>query len=94
MNRLVPIRYRLPDGHGGFVKTPLSFQSLTTTAISCPAGGTVINEVGSGNPGPTYDPTTGAFTYTWHTGFSLGCRRLTFKLRDGKSYSLNFKITQ
>jgi hypothetical protein len=91
-NTVVPVRYRLPDGNGGFVSNVTSFYGTGLKTISCSDGGTVLNEVGNPNVGLSYDAATGTFTHNWHTGSTPGCRMLQINLRDGTGYAVQFRI--
>ena len=91
---LVPVRWRLPDGHGGFVSNPASFASATVGSLSCGSAPAVpLGDTASGAAGLSFDAATGTFTYNWATNASwTGCRKLTIKLRDNSVHELRFKL--
>ena len=91
---LVPIRWRLPDGHGGYVSHPGSFVSATVGSLSCGSAPMVpLNDSAQGPAGLSFDESTGTFTYNWQTGSSwTGCRKLTIKLRDNSLHELRFRF--
>jgi hypothetical protein len=91
---LVPIRWRLPDGRGGFVTDPASFSSATVGSLTCGSAPVVpLNDSASGPAGISFDPATSSFTYNWQTGASwTGCRRLTIKLKDNSLHELRFRF--
>ena len=91
---LVPIRWQLPDGNGGFVTNPASFTSATVGSLTCGSAPVVpFNDATSGPAGIAFDSATNAFTYNWQTGASwTGCRKLTIKLRDNTLHELRFRF--
>jgi len=91
---LVPIRWQLPDGNGGFVTNPASFTSATVGSLTCGSAPVVpYNDAASGPSGIDFDPATNMFTYNWQTSTSwTGCRKLTIKLRDNTLHELRFKF--
>jgi hypothetical protein len=91
---LVPIRWQLPDGNGGFVTNPASFTSATVGSLTCGSAPVVaFNDTASGPAGIAYDSATNTFTYNWQTVASwTGCRKLTIKLRDNTLHELRFKL--
>jgi sugar lactone lactonase YvrE len=91
---LVPIRWQLPDGHGGFVTNPASFVSATVGSLSCGSDPVQpLVDSFDGLAGLNYDESTHSFVYNWQTGASwTGCRKLTIKLRDSTTHELRFKF--
>jgi hypothetical protein len=91
---LVPIRWQLPDGNGGFVTNPASFTSATVGSLTCGSAPVVaFNDTAGGPAGIAYDSATNTFTYNWQTSTSwTGCRKLTIKLRDNTLHELRFKF--
>ena len=91
---LVPIRWQLPDGRGGFVTNTASFASATVGSLSCGGAPSVpLDDTASGPSGISYDASTNTFTYNWQTsGNWTGCRRLTIKLRDNRTQELRFRF--
>ncbi len=91
---IVPVRWTLPDGRGGFVSKPASFVSATVGSLSCGSAPVVpLNDTGTGPAGLSFDAATGTFTYNWATSASwTGCRKLTIKLRDYTLHELRFKF--
>ena len=91
---LVPIRFRLPDGNGGFVSNTASFTSATVATLTCGGAAVVaLNDAASGAAGIGYDASTSTFTYNWQTSASwTGCRKLTLKLKDNSTRELRFKF--
>jgi len=91
---LVPIRWQLPDGNGGFVTNPASFTSATVGSLSC-GSATVAPypDTASGPAGISFDAATNSFVYNWQTSASwTGCRKLTIKLRDNTLHELRFRF--
>jgi hypothetical protein len=90
---LVPIRWKLPDGNGGFVTNTASFSSATVQSISCSGTVVPLNDPATGPAGISFDPSTNVFTYNWQTSASwTGCRKLVIKLKDGVQHELIFKF--
>ena len=90
---LVPLRWRLPDGRGGYVTNPASFVSATVSTFSCSGGIVALNDVASGPAGLSFDAATGTFTYNWQTGADwTGCRKLIIKLKDNSTHEARFKF--
>jgi hypothetical protein len=91
---LVPIRWQLPDGRGGFITNPASFTSATVGSLTC-GSATVVPypETSGGSSGITFDSGTSTFIYNWQTSASwTGCRKLTIKLRDNTLHELRFRF--
>jgi hypothetical protein len=91
---LVPIRWRLPDGHGGFVSNTASFTSATVGSLACGSDTAVpLNDTATGPAGISFDASSSTFTYHWQTSASwTGCRKLTIKLKDASLHELRFKF--
>lgn len=91
---LVPIRWQLPDGNGGFVTNPASFTSATVGSLTCGSAPVVpYPETASGMAGISFDAATNTFTYNWQTSASwTGCRKLTIRLRDNTLRELRFRF--
>lgn len=91
---LVPVRWQLPDGNGGFVSNPASFASASVGWLSCGNAPAVpLTDTASGAAGISFDAATHSFTYNWQTGSSwTGCRKLTIKLRDKSLHELRFRF--
>jgi hypothetical protein len=90
---LVPVRWRLPDGHGGFVSNPASFVSATVATFSCTGSVVALNDTATGAAGLSFNAATGTFTYNWTTDAGwTGCRKLTIKLKDNSTRELRFKF--
>jgi sugar lactone lactonase YvrE len=91
--QLVPIRWRLPDGNGGFVSSTASFTGTSVTTVSCTGLTPVpLDDPAAGPSGITFDPATHVFTYNWQSGNWSGCRRLQLRFRDGSSRELLFRF--
>ena len=91
---VVPIRWKLPDGHGGHVTNTASFASATVGSLSCGSAPVVpLGDAAVGAGGISFDATTNTFTYNWQTGANWsGCRKLSLKLRDGSLRELRFRF--
>ena len=91
---LVPIRWQLPDGRGGYVKNTASFTSATVGSLTCGSAATVpLNDTATGAEGISYDAATQSFVYNWQTSAGwTGCRKLTIKLKDNTTHELRFKF--
>jgi hypothetical protein len=91
---LVPIRWQLPDGHGGYVRNTASFVSATVATLSCGSASVVPYGESSGSPeGISFDDSNHTFTYNWATSADwTGCRKLTIKLKDNTTHVLRFKF--
>jgi hypothetical protein len=91
---LVPVRWRLPDGQGGFVSNPASFVSATVGTLTCGSAAVEpLTDAATGPAGLSFDAATGTFTYNWQTNAGwAGCRRLTIKLKDNSTHQLRFKF--
>jgi hypothetical protein len=90
---LVPLRWRLPDGRGGFVTNPASFVSATVSTFTCSGSSVSLNDVASGSEGLSFDAASGTFTYNWQTNAGwTGCRKLIIKLKDNSTHEARFKF--
>ncbi len=91
--RLVALKWRLPDGNGGFTSQIASFNSLTTTSVACPSGPlNPVTEQGTGGVGLRYDAPTSTFIYNWSSGSTTGCRKVVIKLLDNVTHEIRFKV--
>jgi sugar lactone lactonase YvrE len=91
-SRTIPIKWRLPDGNGGYVSNPASFQSLSQTFITCPSGPINTITETAGGSGLRYDAPTSSFIYSWTTGAQSSCRNVHITLSDGTTHDLLFKV--
>jgi hypothetical protein len=90
---LVPLRWRLPDGNGGYVTSTGSFSSVASTTVSCPSGAVPYNETATGGTGIRFDAATNAFSYNWQSSSSFtGCKQIFITLKDGTQHDLVFKF--
>jgi hypothetical protein len=91
---LVPIRWQLPDGRGGYVRNTASFVSATVATLTCGSASVVPYGESSGSPeGISFDDSNHTFTYNWATSADwTGCRKLTIKLKDNTTHVLRFKF--
>jgi sugar lactone lactonase YvrE len=91
---LVPIRWQLPDGNGGFVTNTASFSSASVGSLTCGSAPVVpYGDTAGGPAGITFDAATNSFVYNWQTTASwTGCRKLTIKLKDNSLHELRFKF--
>jgi hypothetical protein len=90
---LVPLRWRLPDGNGGYVTSTASFSSVATTTVSCPTGAVAYNDTATGGSGISFNSATNAFTYNWQSSSSFtGCKQIFITLKDGSQHDLVFKF--
>ena len=89
----VPLRWRLPDGQGGYVTSTASYQSVSVTTIACPADAEPLGEVTTAPAGISFDAVSNTFAYNWSIGSSWsGCRSVIIRLRDGSLHELHFKV--
>jgi sugar lactone lactonase YvrE len=89
----VPIRWRLPDGNGGFVTNTSSYQSITVTNYNCSGDSVPFGETTTGPVGISFNAADNTFTYNWNTGTNLAsCRSVVIRLRDGVSHEILFTI--
>jgi hypothetical protein len=91
---LVPIRFQLPDGHGGYVSNLVAFTSATVGSLSCNGqAGAPLNDTATGPAGISYDAANQVFVYNWQTSSSwTGCRKLTIKLKDNTTHEVRFRF--
>jgi hypothetical protein len=90
---LVPLRWRLPDGNGGFVTSTASYSSVASTTVSCPSGAVAYNDTATGGSGIKFDSATNVFTYNWQSSSSFtGCKQIFITLKDGTQHDLVFKF--
>ena len=90
---LVPLRWRLPDGAGGFVTNPASFVSATVSTFTCSGSSVALNDAATGPEGLGFDAPTGTFIYNWQTDAGwTGCRKLVIKLKDNSTHEARFKF--
>jgi len=91
---LVPIRWQLPDGHGGFVTNLASFSSATVGTLTCGSAPVApLNDTSGAPAGISFDAASNSFIYNWQTSSSwTGCRKLTIKLKDNSLHELRFKF--
>jgi len=91
---LVPIRWQLPDGNGGFVSNTASFVSASVGSLTCGGAAAVpLVDAATGPAGISFDTSNSTFTYHWQTNAGwTGCRKLTIKLRDNSLHELRFQF--
>ena len=90
---LVPLRWRLPDGNGGFVTSTASYSSVASTTVSCPAGAVAYNDTATGGTGISFNASTNVFTYNWQSSSSfVGCKQIFITLKDDTQHDLVFKF--
>jgi hypothetical protein len=92
----IPVKWRLTDAAGNPVSDPSSFVSLTSVNLNCDtlAGGTEssIEETSAGSSGLQYLG-DGNWQYNWKTpkSYANSCRTMQLNLKDGTTYTANFK---
>lgn len=91
----IPVKFSLSGNQGlnifaaGFPKSAVG--SCDPHAVAEPIEETVT----AGSSSLTYDATADQYTYVWKTDKAwTGCRTLTLKFVDGKSYHANFNFTK
>jgi hypothetical protein len=95
--RVVPIKWSLLDGDGGYLSDLATFRSLTSQPFSCSNGGAVDQIEEAVRPGGavlSYDPLTNQFQYNWKTAnnWKGKCRVLILELSDGQKQYANFRF--
>jgi beta propeller repeat protein len=92
----VPVKWQLPDGHGGFIGSLSAVTSLTFGEVADFGGApdTEIEAPTAGASGLRYDAATQQFVFTWKTERSMAGRSfvLVLRLNDGQEYYANFKL--
>ncbi len=92
-NTRVPIRWQLPDGHGGFVTNTAAFKSITSSSWSCGSTASVPYTATTTAPvGISFDWATASLVYSWSTGSTAVCRTVQIELRDGSQHEVYFKV--
>jgi hypothetical protein len=95
--RVIPVKWSLMDGEGGYVSDLSTFESLTSVQVPCDGGAAtspVEESMTSGSSGLSYDPQTNQFKYNWKTAKNwVGtCRMMTLGLTDGTQQSAQFRF--
>jgi len=95
----VPLKWQLPDGHGGFISDVGVVTSIKTQQFNCniPSAfiGSAVELIGSTNrAGLRYDAEKNQFVYNWQTSSSWKgtCRAVILTLNDGSTYRANFSF--
>lgn len=91
---VVPVKWQLPDGKGGFISDLSVVAGITYRSTACDFSSS-INDIPtdiSGNSGLHYDTSTNQFIYNWKTPKIPGCYLLTLRLNDGSEYPANFQL--
>jgi hypothetical protein len=89
---VVPVKWQLPDGKGGFISDPNVVLPFTYRLGSCSLSTSEFTADTSGNTGLRYDTTTNQYIYNWKTPNTAGCYVLVLKLNDGSEYTANFAL--
>jgi HYR domain len=89
----IPIKFSLSGYKGlNIFETGYPASGIVACNFADPAA-TVEETVNAGGSSLSYDPGADQYTYVWKTEKSWsGCRMLAVKLKDGKTYSANFKF--
>jgi len=92
----IPVKWKLTDAAGNPVSDPSSFMGLTSSAVNCgsfegtespveesPPGASGLQYLGDGN-----------WQYNWKTPkeYAGKCRTMILNLKDGTTYTANFKF--
>jgi len=92
----VPVKWQLPDGHGGFISTLGAITSITFQKINCANVSSTLTDpvetTATGNTG--LRSTANQYIYNWQTSKSWAgsCYVLNLSLNDGSKYSANFQL--
>ena len=95
--RVVPIKWSLLDGNGGYMSDLATFRSLTSQFVNCNDSGSSDQIEELATPGGTvlsYDPLTNQFQYNWKTAnnWKGKCRVVILELSDGQKQYANFRF--
>ena len=91
----VPVKFQLPDGHGGFVSDLAAVASITFGQVADFASAPDSEvEATAGASGLRYDAAAQQFVFTWKTDKTMAGRSyvLVLSLNDGTEYDANFKL--
>jgi parallel beta-helix repeat protein len=89
---VVPVKWQLPDGSGGFISDLKVVLPFTYRLGSCSSSTSEFPADTSGNTGLRYDTTTNQYIYNWKTPNIAGCYMLVLKLNDDSEYTANFAL--
>jgi HYR domain/REJ domain len=92
----VPVKFNLSGNQGLSIMSPGFPGSYQNTCGSDALADTVEETVTAGSSSLTYDPVADQYIYVWKTDKSWAgtCRQLQVKLKDGKMYWADFKLTK
>jgi len=96
---VVPVKWQLPDGSGGYISDLSVMDSILCQEIDCGDYGSVIgNPVpaeSSGGSGLRYDTAANQYIFNWGTDSSMAgrCYVLILRLNDGSEYRANFAMS-
>jgi hypothetical protein len=94
----IPVKWQLPDGHGGFISDLGAITSIRFQQVNCSNISTTLTDpvetTATGGTGLRYDFTANQYIYNWQTSKSWAgnCYVLLLKLNDGKQYLANFTL--
>jgi len=94
----IPVKWQLPDGHGGFISDLGVVTSITFQKINCANVSSTLTDpvetTATGNTGLRYDFTANKYIYNWQTSKSWAgsCYVFNLLLNDGSKYSANFQL--
>ena len=98
IGRTIPIKWQLPDGHGGFIATAVASTTLKIDSVSCagqPDGTPPFAPAGSGATALRYDPTRQQYVFNWKTtGLAPGCYSLLVNPGDGVVRTTRVQLTK
>jgi hypothetical protein len=92
----VPVKFNLSGNQGLSIMSSGFPGSYPNTCGSDALADTVEETVTAGSSSLTYDPVADQYIYVWKTDKSWAgtCRQLQVKLKDGKLYWADFKLTK
>lgn len=96
----MPVKWRLPDGRGGFVGDLGAVIAIQLQEVACADFSTVLSAPAqaetSGGAGLRYDAFAGQYIYKWKTSKSQAghCFSLILRLNDGSEHPAHFEVTR
>jgi hypothetical protein len=93
----IPVKWKLPDAKGAFIRDTKVVASIQSAKIQCTSGAPedpVENTLAAGTSGLRYDLANEQFVYAWKAEKSWAgtCRRLLLNLNDGTQHFADFKF--
>jgi hypothetical protein len=87
-----PIKFRLTDGRGAYIRDPRAFDAVGSGVMACGATGDLesLSDFATGGTSLRYDTAAEQWIYNWQSPKKVGCFAVRFTLHDGSVHQVSF----